>query len=224
MRKIKYFILFLTVTLVFAGCANSRTAIEKVNENTGVNVGNTVDNTITDEDSGTTVPMRDFFLPEGSVAHFKSEGNEIAELKVEVAQPYENYFVVYENNGEAFVRRTFKIESDQINILEEKTVNYEETFPTIEEVEAMKPTGIYLQKPFSEGTVFDGWTIMKTGITVETPYRTFDNAFVIEKNDENIVNRKYFVQGYGEVKREAISTTENDEKLIVTSTLESVDQ
>ena len=69
----------------------------------------------------------------------------------------------------------------------------------------------------------DDWRITKTGETVETPFRTFENAFVIEQQGTDAINRKYFVQGFGEVKREAIQTTEGSE-LTVTSTLESVAQ
>lgn len=215
MKKINYVILLLSVSLVFTGCINNRVA----NESTDVNGGNGVD-----LNAETTGPMRDFFLPEGSKAHYTGQGNEFAELKIEVAQPYEDYFIVYENNGEAFVRKTYKLGNDKIEILEETTVNYEESFPTLEEVKAMKPIGIYLQKPFSEGTVFDDWTIMKTEVTVETPYKTFDNAFVIETEGPDAVIRKYFVEGYGEVKRESVMTTGHGEELIVTSTLKSVDK
>ena len=36
--------------------------------------------------------------------------------------------------------------------------------------------------------------------------KKFDHAFVIEMKTDDFVNRKYFVEGFGEVKRESIMT------------------
>jgi len=41
--------------------------------------------------------------------------------------------------------------------------------------------------------------------------------------EDDFINRKYFAQGFGEIKREAIMKTENDDDFIVTSSLQSVD-
>ncbi len=48
----------------------------------------------------------------------------------------------------------------------------------------MNPSGIYLEKPLEKGTTFDTWTIVETDITVDTPYKKFDHAFVIEMKTE----------------------------------------
>ena len=42
-------------------------------------------------------------------------------------------------------------------------------------------SGVYLKKPFEVGTKFDKWKIVETDVTVETPYKTFEHAFVIEE-------------------------------------------
>ena len=173
------------------------------------------------QNEATALPMRDFFLEDGSKAHYKGEGNEFAGFTIEVAQPYEDYFVIHENNGGTLVRQIYKINEGTIETLEKTIVDYKDEFPTLEEMEKMKPIAIYLQQPFKVGTTFGDWRITKTGETVETPFRTFDNAFVIEQQGTDAINRKYFVQGFGEVKREAIQTTEGME-FTVTSTLESV--
>src|SRR4051812_16491719 len=49
--------------------------------------------------------MRDFFLPNNTKAHYKGDGNEFAELDIEVIQPYDNYIIVYENNGGAYMQK-----------------------------------------------------------------------------------------------------------------------
>lgn len=235
MQKASFLITVLVFTLLATACADKAvetddvsikdgtniTSEETANKNKGGEQGTNEGNPQKNEE--TAVPLRDFFLKDGTKAHYKGEGNEFAGFTLEVAQPYENYFIVYENNGGVFLRRIFNVTDNQIYTLEESTVNYKEEFPSLEELEAMKPVGIYLQKPFEKGATFDLWTIVKTDETVETPYRTFDNAIVIEKKDENSINRKYFVQGFGEVKREAIQTAEEN-TFTVTSELESVDE
>lgn len=225
MKRISIIVIALMTTLLIIGCAKNgeiKNPTPPENNNTGSNV--------TDGSAGGSIgdvtpsndPMRDYFLPDGSKANYKGEGNEFAQLKVEVAQPYEHYFIVHENNGGAFIRRIYKIDTDKIEILEQKTVDAIPDFPSRDQLESMNPIGIYLQKPFSLGTVFDKWTIVETGVTVETPYKTFSDAFVIEEKGKDFVNRKYFVQGFGEVKRESIMKSANGEETIVTSTLESV--
>ena len=96
-------------------------------------------------------------------------------------------------------------------------------FPSQAELDAMNPTGVYLKKPLKKGTTFDTWTIVEMDTTVDTPYKKFDHAFVIEMKTEDFVNRKYFVEGFGEVKRESIMQTDDGE-FIVTSTLKTVDK
>ncbi len=61
------------------------------------------------------------------------------------------------------------------------------------------------------------------GTTLETPYQTFENVFVLEETSEDFINRKYFVEGFGEVKRESIMQIEGEEDFIVTSTLEKIE-
>lgn len=225
MKKVKLLMLVLMTTLIFAGCAKNgalKTPTEGTKTNTGANVTENSSTSPNGEVSPSNNPMRDYFLPDGSKANYKGEGNEFAQLKIVVAQPYENYFVIHENNGGAFIQRIYKIETDKISIVKETMIDAKQEFPTLVQLEALKPIGVYLQKPFSVGSAFGDWTIVQTGLTIDTPFKTFDDAFVIEKKDKDSVIRKYFVQGFGEVKRESIMKSANGEEFIVTSTLESV--
>ena len=115
--------------------------------------------------------MTDLFLPDGSKAHYQGEGNEFAELDIEVTRPFENYVIIHENNGGSLVRHIYKIEPDKISILEEKTVELVKDFPSQAELDAMNPTGVYLKKPLEKGTTFDTWTIVEMDATVDTPYQ-----------------------------------------------------
>lgn len=220
------FLNVLLIALIASGCTNKTTSLN--------NSGNSGETTNPNEQKGNTEEsnekpnqndqtLLDYFLPAGSKAQFKGEGNEFAELDIDFAHPYEDYVILHENNGGALIRHIYRVGKDEISIMEKKAVDLNEDFPSLQDIEAMEPIGIYLKKPFEVGTTFDSWEIVETDVTVETPYETFDHAFVIEEKGEGFVNRKYFVEGFGEVKREAImKTVDEDEDFIVTSTLESV--
>lgn len=176
-----------------------------------------------DEDSSVDGSMLDYLLPEGSKAHFKGEGNEFAELDVEVIVANDTYAIVDVDNGGSLVRTIYSIQQDRIDIVSNDVIDYDEAIPTLKEVNEMKPIEVYLERPFKKGNTFGDWTIIDIEATVETPYKTFKNAVVIEMADKDFVNRKSFVKGYGEVKYETIMDTEDDVEFIVTSLLESVE-
>ncbi|WP_318614489.1 hypothetical protein [Sporosarcina sp. YIM B06819] len=223
MRKINLVLCLVVATFVFTGCSkNSSTALDNSgSDSKGIITKDTESKEVV---SPTDIAMTDFFLPDGSKAHYQGDGNEFAELDIEVAHPFENYVIIYENNGGALVRTIYKIDRDEIVIIDNQMVESKTDFPSQKELDAMTPTGIYLKKPFTKGTSFGDWTIIDTDVNVETPYQNFDHAIVIEKQDKDVINRKYFVKGFGEVKRESIMTTDDGSKYIVTSTLKAVDQ
>lgn len=223
MRKINLVLCILAATFIFTGCTKNRT--------TALDNSGSSDKGIITEDTEskelvtpTDMAMNKFFLSDGSKAHYQGEGNEFAELDIEVAHPYENFVIIYENNGGSFVRYIYKIEHDEILILDKQIVGEKTDFPSQSELEAMTSTGIYLKMPFVKGTTFDNWTIVDADITIATPYQTFDHVFVIEQQEKDSINRKYFAEGFGEVKRESIMTTVDGSEYIVTSTLKAVDQ
>ncbi|WP_252503338.1 hypothetical protein [Sporosarcina sp. Marseille-Q4943] len=225
--RVKFiFVHVLLFALIASGCTNNTTSLNNSGnsgETTNPNgqQGKTDDSTEKPDQNDQS--LLDYFLPDGSKAQFKGEGNEFAALDIDFAHPYENYVIVHENNGGALIRRIYKIDKDQITKMEEIPVDLHEDFPSQQEIEAMEPLGVYLKKPFEIGTTFDSWEIVETDVTVDTPYQKFEHAFVIEEKGDDFVNRKYFVEGFGEVKRESIMKTVDDEEdYVVTSTLESV--
>lgn len=226
MKKKSLFLPILLIVLIASGCTNKTTSLNNSgNSGETTNPNKQKEN---NEESNENLDQNnqsllDYFLPAGSNAHFKGEGNEFAELDIDFAHPYEDYVILHENNGGSLIRHIYRIEKDQILTMEQKAVDLNEDFPSLEEIEAMESIGVYLKKPFEVGTTFDEWEIVETDVTVETPYETFDHAFVLEEKGDDFINRKYFVEGFGEVKREAImETVDADEDFIVTSTLESV--
>lgn len=171
------------------------------------------------------IPLSDLFLPDGTHAHYKGDGNEFAELDIEVTKINDTYVIIDENNGGVLLRTVYGIQDDQIVTLSEEPIDLDEPLPTVEDLSQLEPIEVYFQQPVEEGSTFGDWTIVETAAPVETPYKTFDNAIVVEMKDEGFINRKYFVTNYGEVKRESIMKADgNDEQdFIVTSTLESIE-
>lgn len=223
MKRTGLFLLF-ALLLALAGCSSKpATSLDgnsssnddpKKDEQTNENQSQQEDAEKTD------VSLLDYFLPDGSSAHYKGDGNEFAELDITVDSPAEDYVVVYENNGGSFIQKVYKLEGDEIQILQEEPVEIKAEVTNEEELQAMQPIGIYLKGPIEKGTVFEDWEITEIDASVETPYQKFDDAVVLEQKGEDFINRKYLVKGYGEVKRESIMTTEKD--FVVTSSLETV--
>ena len=172
----------------------------------------------------TDTGLLDYFLPDGSSAHYKGEGNEFAELDITVARPAQDYVVIHENNGGTFVQKVYKVDGDEIRVLQEEHIELDAGVPSPAELDAMTPIRTYLKGPLEIGTTFDDWEIVETDATVDTPYQAFENAIVIEQKEEDFINRIYLVKEYGEVKRESIMSMEDESDFVVTSTLETVDQ
>ena len=228
MRKLNLLFVLLFASFVIIGCSkNSSTTMDNSgSENRGMTTGEDQKKDDLEGNEGKDqddVALIELFLPDGSNAHYLGEGNEFAELDIEVAHPHENYIIIHENNGGAMMRYIYKIENEKIVILDRSMVDYKEEFPGLDELDKMNRIGIYLQQPFEVGTTFDTWTIVQTNVAVETPYKKFENAFVIEEKGEDFTNRKYFVEGFGEVKRESIMHLE-DGDYVVTSKLQTIEE
>ncbi|WP_301109288.1 hypothetical protein [Sporosarcina sp.] len=216
--------LFFVLLLALAGCSSKPATSLDGNSNSNndsVKDEQTNENQSGQEDAEKTdVSLLDYFLPDGSSAHYKGDGNEFAELDITVDSPAEDYVVVHENNGGSFIQKVYKLEGDEIKILQEQPVEIKAEVPNGEDLKAMQPIGIYLNGPIEKGTVFEDWKIIETDASVETPYQEFNDAVVLEQKGDDIINRKYLVKGFGEVKRESIMTTNKD--FVVTSSLETV--
>lgn len=162
-------------------------------------------------------------MPEdGAVKHFEGEGNEYAELTVEVEHLDEKHVAMYEDNGGTRVLRIYRVSEQQIDLVLEQ--------PEFYDMYGGDPTGLdvistYLKFPLEAGQTSSLGEIVEVDATVETPYRTFEEVVIFESEEqEGSVNRYYFVEGYGEVKREFIMDTEEGEMdFTVTSALESIE-
>lgn len=177
-----------------------------------------------EESSSDDVDPFSFFMADGTTANFEGVGNEFATLSIRTEYLEEDYVALYEDNGGTTMLRVYRLSDDRVDLVKEEGEFYDDYTPTSEELEELEVISTYLEFPLEEGHTFDEKTIVETGATVETPYETFEDAFVIESSEsETTTNTWYFVEGYGEVKREFVTQEEGEEEYSVTSSLESVE-
>ena len=222
MRKIKLLLLLFSAMFIFIGCTQKNTVNPPNDNNTNPNSNEEEkpNNQTTEDEDDAEVSMINFFLPNGSSAHFEGDGNEFAELTIEVTHFDNKFVVIDENNGGALIRKMYKVENGKIETLSEDAIDNNEPLPSKEVISKLPAEEIYLQKPFEVGATFNDWTIVETDATIETPYQRFEHVLVIEMKEKDFINRKYFAENYGEIKRESVMV--NDEDFVVSSTLESV--
>ena len=165
-----------------------------------------------------------FIMENNTIAHFQGEGNEFAELELRTEYLDDEHIAVYEDNGGTTMLRVYRVGEDKIELVKEEPEFYEKYEASSEELQDLEPISVYMEFPIVKGDAIDGRVIVETGATVETPYSTFENVIVFEsKGDDGSINRTYFAENYGEVKREFIME-ENGETMEVTSSLESIER
>lgn len=165
-----------------------------------------------------------FFLDDGAIAHFEGEGIEFAQLRVETNHMEADHIALYEDNGGTTILRVYRLGADRIELVKEEPEFYEEYSATAEELQELEPISTYLEFPLEEGNEIGDRTVIETGATVETPYETFEEAYVLESvSEDGAINTSYFVEGYGEVKREFYMEEEEQDSFMVTSSLESIE-
>lgn len=176
------------------------------------------------EETEETADPYAFFLDDGAIAHFEGEGNEYAQLRVETSHMEADHIALYEDNGGTTVLRVYRLDEDRIELVKEEPEFYEKYSATAEELQQLEPISTYLEFPLEEGNEIGDRTVIETGTTVETPYETFEDAYVLESvSEDGAVNTTYIVEGYGEVKREFYMQEEDQDSFMVTSSLESIE-
>lgn len=164
-----------------------------------------------------------FFMEDGTTAYFKGEGNEFAQLTVRTVFLEENHIAVYEANGGTTVLKVYRIEGNAADLVLEQPEFYEEYNPSIEELQGLEPIARYIELPINVGDQVNGKEVVLLDALAETPFKNFDQAIMTEKLEKDgAIVRSYFVEGYGEVKREFIMGEGSDE-FRVTSSLETIE-
>lgn len=209
------------ILVILAGCSNKNEE-KSIDERDDEAVDEQIE-----EDAKTNDPddlsLSDFFLSDGKKASFKGDGDEFATFSLTFHHLDDQHIAIDEDNGGSLVRRIFKVEEERIVIISEQIIEQDDPLPSIESLASLTTQYIFLEKPIKEGHSFGGWTIAELNSTVETPYKTFDNAIKLEMIDHGFKNITYIVPQFGEVLRESIMENEDGKDFIITSSLQSVE-
>ncbi|CAM5180050.1 putative protein OS=Ureibacillus acetophenoni OX=614649 GN=SAMN05877842_103189 PE=4 SV=1 [Ureibacillus acetophenoni] len=226
-------LLFILTLLFLVGCTNDQVNTSDTNHPPGESSSETPNDSNDSEDESDEVTENDvdyskFFLPDGSTAHFLGDGNEFATYTVYTKWLSDRYVSIVEDNGGLAMLKIYRVmdEYDKIDKVYEEPIEglpSEVQYPSVDELNNLPLIESYLNGPIEVGTEIGKWKIVEIDTTLETPYQTFEDVFVLEEETEDFINRKYFVEGFGEVKREAIMHIEGEDDYIVTSTLEKID-
>ncbi|MFP8782049.1 hypothetical protein [Planococcus plakortidis] len=167
----------------------------------------------------------DYFLEDGSTARFEGYGNEFAEFTLKTDYMEANHVATYEDNGGTVVLKVFRLHDDRIELVKQEGEFYDEYEASFEELEALDVISTYLEFPIEEGQEIGDATVIETGTSLETSYENFDDVFVLESvsEEDGSINRNYFVEGYGEVKREFRANADDPDEMAITSTLASIE-
>lgn len=166
-----------------------------------------------------------YLMEDGIIAHFSGDGNEFASYTLRTQRLDDQHMATYEDNGGTVMLRVYRLSDEKIELVKEAGEFYNDYEPSVEELAALEPISTYLQLPPNEGDSFDGWTVVSTSASVDTPFALFEQVVVLENHnkDEGTTVRKYLTETYGEVKRE-FSYKDGDQTAMVTSVLESIEQ
>ncbi|MGM0897873.1 MAG: hypothetical protein ACQEV0_08235 [Bacillota bacterium] len=226
----------LALMLTVAGCGTQETVTEEPSEDAvqenavedsdmeeaGENEGTAGDS---HDGEQTAVDPYDYFLEDGSTAKFEGYGNEFAEFTLKTDYMEANHVATYEDNGGTVVLKVFRLHDDRIELVKQEGEFYDEYTASFEELEALEVISTYLEFPIEEGQEIGEATVVETGTNLETPYRDFDDVFVLESvaEEDGSINRNYFVEGFGEVKREFRANADDPDEMAITSTLASIE-
>lgn len=164
-----------------------------------------------------------FFMEDGTIAHFEGEGNEFAQFTIRTVFLAEKHIAVYEANGGTTILKVYRIKDNAADLVLEQPEFYEEYNPALEELLELEPIARYFELPIEVGDLVAGTEVARTDAVAETPYENFENSIMTEKLvEDGATIRNYYIEGFGEVKREFI-LGEGGEEIRVTSSLETIE-
>lgn len=170
------------------------------------------------------IQLSDYFMPDGSIAYFEGFGNEYAQLNLRTVFLENNHVAVYEDNGGTVLLSVYRLTDNRIELVLEEGEYYDEYRPNAAELDALEPISVYLEFPIEEGQSIGDQTVIETGASLETYYGTFEDVFILEEIFESGgVNKTYFAEGYGEVKREYRANADDPDEYAITSILKRID-
>jgi hypothetical protein len=147
--------------------------------------------------------LKQYFFPDESEAVFLG-GFENGGVKTQTFWLSDHYVQQIISHDGGIVDQIYRLHGNQIELVYEGMVD--ESGPsqwTIEELNKLPMLQIVLKAPFEIGDEYGEWTVIETSGQVTTTYGSFSNVLVVENADDDVRMRKYYVQGFGEVKWES---------------------
>lgn len=154
--------------------------------------------------------LKQYFPPNESEAVF-SGGLENSGLTIQTVWLNDFYVKQVLNSDFGMTERIYRINDDQIELVIEEMVD--ETGSNqwlIEELNKLPVVQVVLKAPFKVGDQYGDWTVIDTSEQMKTTYGRFKNVIVVENTSDDIQMRKYYVQGFGEVKWESADFNEEN--------------
>ena len=176
------------------------------------------------DDHSINFDFRGYLKPHLTVASFIGDGNEFASYKERTVSLSDEYVATIIDNGTENSLTIYRILNNRIEKIMDELINDPDdfTYPELSYLNNLSPMEIYLTGPIEVGTTIGNRKIVETNVTLQTPYQTFENVFIIEEEVDDIINRKYFAYHYGVVKTESILRNETEEAFVITSTIENI--
>ena len=167
--------------------------------------------------------LKQYFLPDESEAVFLG-GYEDSGVKTHTFWLSDHYVQQVVSNEGGIVELVYRLNGNQIELVYQEMIDdgTERAQWTIEELNDLPMMGILLKAPFETGDEYGDWTVIETSGQVTTTFGSFSNVLVVENAYDDGRLRKYYVQGFGEVKWESAYLNEESGDYEVASTTDMV--
>ena len=147
--------------------------------------------------------LKQYFFPDETEAVFLG-GFENGGVKTHTFWLSDYYVQQVVSNDGGTVERVYRLNGNQIELVYQEMIDgSERTQWSIEELNKLPMLEVLLKAPFEIGDEYGNWTVIETSGQVTTTYGSMSNVLVVENKTDDVRMRKYFVQGFGEVKWEA---------------------
>lgn len=170
------------------------------------------DDTVVEEKGEYYALLKQYFFSDESEAVFLG-GFENGGFTVQTFWLSDHYVQQVLSSDAGIVERIYRLNGDQIELVFEELIDDTvRSQMSTDELNKLPMLQIVLKAPFKIGDEYGDWTVIETSGQVTTTYGSFSNVLVVENTDDDVRMRKYYVQGFGEVKWEtAFLNKESDE-------------
>lgn len=162
------------------------------------------------EDKGTTLEkgdgyeeLKQYFPPHGAEAIFLG-GFENGGSTTQTYWLNEHHVQQIMSNDGGSVESVYRINGSKVEIVYQEMVDSTSGRLqwTTEELNKLPNGELFLEAPLKKGDKYGDWTIIDTLGKVTTTYGEFTNVLIFESIKDDYRMKRYYVQGYGEVKWE----------------------